>query len=175
MKKIILLLLVVLLGQQMAYAQKTLKVWVVRHAEKSATDPKDKDPELTDEGAKRAEALMKLLRGEKIDSIFTTNYKRTKLTGFPLADKIGIAMKTYDPATQKAFATQLLATAQGKNILIVGHSNTVLDLIEAFGATKPFKALADDDYDFIFEITIKGKKAEVKVDHYGKPQHSTAN
>ena len=57
MKKIILLLLVVLLGQQMAYAQKTLKVWVVRHAEKSATDPKDKDPELTDEGAKRAQPL----------------------------------------------------------------------------------------------------------------------
>ena len=38
-----------------------------------------------------------------------------------------------------------------------------------------FKWALARDYDFIFEITIKGKKAEVKVDHYGKPQHSTAN
>lgn len=175
MKKIILVLLIVIMGQQVVNAQKTLKVWVVRHAEKFTTDPKDKDPELSPEGAQRAEALMKLLRGEKIDSIFTTNYKRTKLTGFPLADKIGIALKTYDPATQTALAKQLMASAQGKKILIVGHSNTVLDIVEAFGATKPVKELTDDDYDYIFIITVKGNKADVKVERYGKPHHSGAN
>jgi len=175
MKKILLVILIVVLGQQVVNAQKTLKVYVVRHAEKASTDPKDKDPELSAEGAERAEALMKLLRGEKIDSIFTTNYKRTKLTGFPLADKIGIALKTYDPATQKAFVKQLMTTAQGKKILIVGHSNTVLDIVEAFGAEKPVKELTDDDYDYIFVITVKSKKAEVKVERYGKPHHSSAD
>ncbi|RZJ76301.1 MAG: histidine phosphatase family protein [Flavobacterium sp.] len=168
MKNIILVILIVLFGQQAVNAQKTMKVFVVRHAEKVTDDPKDKDPLLSEIGALRAVDLMKLLRGEKIDSIFTTDYKRTKLTAFPLADKIGISMKTYNPAEQKVLAKQLITNAKGKKILIVGHSNTVLDVVEAFGAEKPVKELTDDDYDYIFEITIKGDKAEVKVNRYGE-------
>lgn len=167
MKNLVLAFLILLLGTQVS-AQKTVKVFVVRHAEKLTNDPKDKDPLLSEIGAQRAVDLMKLLRGEKIDSIFTTDFKRTKLTAFPLADKIGISMKTYNPTEQKALATQLIANAKGKKILIVGHSNTVLDVVEAFGAEKPVKELTDDDYDYIFEITVKGDKAEVKANRYGE-------
>jgi len=170
MKKIILVLFVVLLGQQAVYAQKAVKVYVVRHAEKLTDDAKD--PGLSEIGSERAIDLMKELRGQKIDSIYTTNYKRTKLTAFPLADKIGISMKTYNPADQKALAKQLIENAQGKRILIVGHSNTVLEIIEAFGAEKPVKELTDDDYDYIFEVTVKGTKADVKASRYGKDHHS---
>jgi len=172
MRNFILILLMILLGQQNLSAQKTVKVWVVRHAEKLTDDPKDKDPDLSPEGKERAEALMKELKGEKIDSIFATNYKRTKLTGFPLADKIGISVKTYNPEDQKALAKQLITNAKGKKILIVGHSNTVLEIVEAFGATKPVKELTDDDYDYLFEVTVKGSKADVKVSRYGKEHHS---
>ncbi|MFA6276547.1 MAG: phosphoglycerate mutase family protein [Pedobacter sp.] len=172
MRNFILILLIVLLGQQNLSAQKTVKVWVVRHAEKLTDDPKDKDPDLSPEGKERAEALMKELKGEKIDSIFATNYKRTKLTGFPLADKIGISVKTYNPEDQKTLAKQLIINAKGKNILIVGHSNTVLEIVEAFGAKKPVKGLTDDDYDYLFEVTVKGDKADVKVSRYGKEHHS---
>ncbi|TKC12630.1 histidine phosphatase family protein [Pedobacter polaris] len=172
MKKFILILLVVLLGQQAVNAQKAVKVFVVRHAEKVVDDPKAKDPELSPGGAERAVDLMKYLKGEKVDSIYTTNYKRTKLTAFPLADKIGIAIKTYDPSEQKALAKQLITHATGKKILIVGHSNTVLEIIEAFGTARPVKELTDDDYDYIFEITVKGTKADVKFNRYGKSHHS---
>lgn len=172
MKKFIIICFLILAGHQIVNAQKTLKVYVVRHAEKLANDPKEKDPELSPEGSERAQALTKELKGQKIDSIFTTNYKRTKLTGFPLADKIGIAIKTYNPAEIKALAAQLIENAQGKNILIVGHSNTVLEIIEAFGGEKPVKPLTDDDYDYLFTVTIKGKKVEVKTDRYGAPHHT---
>lgn len=175
MKKIILVLLVVLLGQQAVNAQKAVKVYVVRHAEKLTDDANDKDPGLSEIGAERAVDLMKELRGQKIDSIYTTNYRRTKLTAFPLADKIGISMKTYNPADQKTLAKQLIQNAQGKRILIVGHSNTVLEIIEAFGAEKPVKELTDDDYDYIFEVTVKGTKADVKASRYGKNHHSEAD
>ena len=107
MKNFVLILLMVLLGQQSVSAQKTLKVWIVRHAEKLSDDPKERDPDLSTEGKERAEALKKYLGGQRIDSIFSTNYKRTKLTGFPLADKIGITVKTYNPAATKALAKQL--------------------------------------------------------------------
>ena len=99
---------------------------VVRHAEKLTDNPKERDPELSPIGLARAEALKKYLGGQRIDSIFSTNYKRTKLTGFPLADKIGINIKTYTPDGQKALVKQLLANASGKKVLIIGHSNTCL-------------------------------------------------
>lgn len=171
MKKLILTLFVFLFIQQTLSAQKTVKIWIVRHAEKETRNPNDKDPDLTPEGYERAEALKKYLNGNKPDSIFATDYKRTKLTAFPLADKIGISIKTYDAKTQAQFAKQLIRNAGSKKILIVGHSNTVLDLIEAFGAQKPVKELTEEDYDYIFALTVKGDKAEVKVDRYGKEHH----
>jgi phosphohistidine phosphatase SixA len=173
MKKFVLILLMVLLGQQSVNAQKTLKVWVVRHAEKLTDNPKERDPELSPIGLARAEVLKKYLGGQQIDSIFSTNYKRTKSTGFPLADKIGINIKTYTPDGQKALVKQLLANASGKKVLIIGHSNTVLEIVEAFGGVKPIKELIEEsDYDYIFALTIKGDKVSVKVDHYGALHHS---
>lgn len=171
MKKLIIILAILFVGQQNIYAQ-TTKIWVVRHAEKDLSDPKDKDPDLSPEGKARAEALSKYLKGEKLDSIFSTNYKRTKLTGYPTADKIGLAIKTYDQAAQKAFVDGLKKNAQGKKMLIIGHSNTVQEILVAFGAVKPVKDLTDDDYDYIFLLTLKGDKKEVKVARYGAEHHS---
>ena len=172
MKKFILIIFIGLLSQQALHAQKTLKVWVVRHAEKLTDNPNEKDPHLSQLGVERAEALKKYLGGQKIDSIFSTNYKRTKLTGFPLADKIGINIKAYGPENQKALAKQLKENAKGKKIVIIGHSNTVLDIIEAFGGEKPIKELNEEsDYDYIFALTIKGDKVSVNVNHYGALHH----
>jgi len=172
MKHLIIVLAFLFVGQQTIYAQKTTKIWVVRHAEKETSNPKDKDPDLSPEGKERAEALAKYLKGEALDSIFSTNYKRTKLTGYPTADKIGLAIKTYDSATQNAFVQGLLKNAQGKKMLIIGHSNTVQEILVAFGLAKPVKDLTEDDYDYIFTLTLKGDKKEVKVDRYGLAHHA---
>lgn len=171
MKYLIIILAFLLVGQQNIQAQKTIKIWVVRHAEKDTSDLKDKDPDLSSEGKARAQALANYLKGENLDSIFSTNYKRTKLTGYPTADRIGLGIKTYDPANQKAFAQSLIKNAEGKKILIIGHSNTVQEILAEFGAAKPVKDLTDEDYDYIFTLTIKGNKREVKVDHYGAEHH----
>lgn len=165
MKKVFLLLLLSIGLQQFAFAQKTLKVWIVRHAEKDVSDLNNQDPELTAVGFKRAEALMKSLKGQKIDSIFSTDYKRTKLTGFPLADRTGISIYTYDAAKPALLANSLKLNAAGKHVLIIGHSNTILELIEAFGVKRPVAAIADDDY--LFALTVKGDKVEVKTHRYG--------
>ncbi len=175
MKNLIIILAFIFIGQQNISAQ-TTKIWVVRHAEKETSDPKDRDPDLSTEGKERAEALAKYLKGEKLDSIFSTNYKRTKLTGYPAADKIGLAIKTYEPAKQKEFVKGLEKNAQGKKMLIIGHSNTVQEILVDFGVAKPVKDLTDDDYDYIFLLTIKhdkkGDKKEVKVERYGVPHHA---
>ncbi|MDQ8005077.1 MAG: phosphoglycerate mutase family protein [Pedobacter sp.] len=167
MKKLLLLFVLAFGLQQMLHAQKTLKVWIVRHAEKDTTDKKDRDPDLSSAGAERAEALKKELKGQRIDSIFSTDYKRTKLTGFPLADITGISIKTYNPAMAKDLVKSLKENALGKKILIIGHSNTVLEMIEAFGAKRPVPSIADDEYDYLFSLTVKGDKVDVKTNKYG--------
>jgi 2,3-bisphosphoglycerate-dependent phosphoglycerate mutase len=167
MKKFLVLALLILVGQEVVQAQKVTKIWVVRHAEKDLSDPKDRDPELSNDGKQRAEELKKALKGEKIDSIYTTTYKRTRMTAFPLADKIGINMKSYNPSAQKEFAKQLLANAEGKKLLIVGHSNTILEMVEALGAERPIKEVTEDIYDNLFLVTVKGNKASVKMAKYG--------
>lgn len=173
MRSIILVLLFIFIGQQQLFAQKATKIWVVRHAEKDTSNTKDRDPDLSPEGKERAEDLMRYLKSEKLDSIFSTNYKRTRLTGFRLADHIGISIKNYDAANQDAWAKELLVNAQGKKMLIIGHSNTVQELLVALGAEKkPVKDLTEADYDYIFLLTIKGNKVDVKVDRFGKSNHS---
>lgn len=167
MKKVLWLFVLVLGLQQVGYAQKTLKVWIVRHAEKDTSNPKEADPDLTPQGYGRAEVLMKSLKGQKIDSIFSTDYKRTKLTGFPLADRIGIAIQTYDPANAVEWVKSLKVNAVGKNVLIIGHSNTILELIDAFGGARPVPTISDNEYDYLFALTIKGNKVEVKSHRYG--------
>ncbi|RZK50614.1 MAG: histidine phosphatase family protein [Pedobacter sp.] len=168
MKRKLLLMLLVLVFTAPVFAQKATTIWIVRHAEKDGTNPKAADPDLSEEGKMRAMALQKELKGEKIDSIYTTNYKRTKLTALPLADRMGITLKTYNPAMQKQLAEYILKHGEGKKYLVVGHSNTIQELIIAFGLEKPVKDLTEEDYDYLFEVTIKGDKKEVKVNHYGK-------
>lgn len=152
---------------QVATAQKPLKIWLVRHAEKDTSNPKDTDPDLTQDGYKRAEALMKTLKGQQIDSIFSTDYKRTKLTGFPLGDRIGLTIQTYEPAKGADLATSLKKNAAGKNVLIIAHSDTILELIEAFGVARPIPTISDNAYDYLFLLTIKGDKVEIKTQHFG--------
>jgi 2,3-bisphosphoglycerate-dependent phosphoglycerate mutase len=154
-------------------AQKTTKIWIVRHAEKETIDPKNSDPALTLEGEKRAEDLVKYLKKERIDYIFSTNYLRTKQTALPTAKQNNVEISIYDTKDHSALIQKIKSLAQGKNILIVGHSNTVIVLLEMLGAVPPVPTLKDDDYDFIFKLSIKGEKIRLKSGHFGAKHHST--
>ena len=165
-----LLCICLMLSNYNALAQKTT-IWIVRHAEKAATPPDD--PELSGAGQKRAKDLAKLLKREKIAGIYVTDYKRTRLTAKPTADKFTLVAETYDPADLKAFAGKVLQYYKGHNVLIVGHSNTVIPTLAAFGGERPFSTLADDDYDLIFKLTIKDGSTELEIKNYGEQHHVT--
>ena len=51
-------------------------VFIVRHAEKTATG--GKDPDLSVAGQKRAEALARILKDSQITTVFVTEFKRTQ-------------------------------------------------------------------------------------------------
>ena len=152
-----------------AKCQTPTTFYLVRHAEKVTTDPSNKDPMLTEDGQKRAMALAKVLKKTKLNSVYSTDYQRTKLTVKPISDKQKVEINLYNPNQLKSSAKALLQEYKGGNVLIVGHSNTVLETIEALGGKRPIAEITDQDYDYLFTLQIDNDgNATVKVEHYGE-------
>jgi broad specificity phosphatase PhoE len=163
---ICLLIGISLFGQNNAPTE----VFLVRHAEKILSDPTNKDPLLTLEGHARAKTLAKKLRRTGISVIYCTDYQRVKLTAEPLARKKNITIKLYDARNLKGLAKIITEEHQGQKILVVGHSNTVLESIEALGGTRPVATINDNEYDYFFVLTqAQDKKVLVRAEKYGVP------
>jgi broad specificity phosphatase PhoE len=149
------------------HAQHTT-IWIVRHAEKDTSAANKRDPELTEIGKQRALDLATFLKGQEPDMIFSTNTKRTRQTAAHFKAKVN----TYDASLIKEFAQRIIDFQKGKTILIVGHSNTVLETIEALGGSRPVAQLVDDDYDYIFKVSLTAEGGVVtKAYHYGAKHH----
>ena len=170
--------LLLLAGLGFAFTVVTLSgettVYIVRHAEKESSDPKNPDPDLSVEGKERAKALAERLRAEKINAAFATKYKRTNQTIAPAASARGIQIQIYEASDFKGIADLIKSKYIKRKVLIAGHSNTVLDLVEALGAERPVPALTEEDYDFFFELKIdRFGKVVLNTQRYGKEHHKT--
>ena len=145
---------------------KTTTIYLVRHAEKVTTNPQDKDPGLTPEGFKRAEDLKQFLKNEEIDAFFTTPYKRNQLTLLPVAQ--GRKVQVYDAHDFENLKERIMQHYKGKTVLVVGHSNTLLPLIEAFGGKKPMTEITENQYDNIFKIKVSPQgNVQVEAQKFG--------
>ena len=149
-----LILFVALLST--ATAQST--IFIVRHAERADST---KDSELSEAGHARSNALAKMLRDANITAVYATEFKRTQQTAAPLAQTLGIKV-TIRPANATDFALKL-QTLHG-NALVVGHSNTIPDLIRKLGISEPV-SIGENDYDNIFEIVLEEKPKLIRL-HY---------
>lgn len=133
----------------------TTTIVVVRHAEKSTDDPKD--PSISDAGKERALALSAVLKDAGVAAIYVTQYKRTRQTAEPLAAKLGLSIIERPvedtPSYAADLAREVLAASAGKSVLIVGHSNTVPQIVHAFSGTT-ISPILDGEYDHLFIIVI---------------------
>jgi phosphohistidine phosphatase SixA len=144
-------------------------VYLVRHAEKNTSDPADKDPDLSPLGYQRAEALKERLASIQVSAAFATTYRRNQLTLAPLAKAQDLDLRTYEAHGYTDLAKVILGSYRGKTVVVAGHSNSVLEIIEAFGIKRPLPSISEQDYGFLFRIRIPQKgKATVQVMHYGK-------
>jgi broad specificity phosphatase PhoE len=145
----------------------THSYYIVRHAERAEAGPAmSKDVPLTEAGEHRAMALRELLQNEKIDEIFSTNTLRTRSTAQPAADYFRESITIYGPVPDSAFIR--LLKSKRRNVLIVGHSNTVDDIVNMLCGKKVVPGdLAETEYDNLFVVTMKGKKAVFERRKYG--------
>jgi 2,3-bisphosphoglycerate-dependent phosphoglycerate mutase len=142
---------------------------LIRHAEKDTTQKgstaMQANPPLSAEGELRAKRLPNMLKAYKLDSIYSTNYTRTKATVAHIAAKHKLEPNIYDAKKLEAFASQLLAL-QNKTVLIVGHSNTTPQLVNFLIKENKYKALDESVYSKVFIVTVKDGKAFVEEREY---------
>ena len=122
--------------------------YLVRHAEKELTGD---DPVLSAAGYARAEALAAVLSGIKFDGIYSTDTRRTRDTAAPTLAATNLTLQLYNGRALKEFAQELL-TLHG-NYLIVGHSNTTPQLVEALGGEGGDPIVEADEYDRLYVLT----------------------
>jgi len=147
---------------------RTTSYYIVRHGEKAAASgaQMSSDVPLSAAGEERAQALKERLQNARVDHVFSTNTQRTRNTAQPLATARGLSIQTYD-ARDTGFVSRIKFISRG-NVLIVGHSNTVDDLVNRFLGQSELADLPDTAFGDLFIITRKGKKYRFRREHFGK-------
>lgn len=143
---------------------KTTTYYVVRHAEKETTGPNmSGDAALSAAGKERAAALKQKLEG-KVEYIASTNTKRTMSTAEPLSIPGTRNIHIY-AHTDTAFLSRL---KQGNtNSLIIGHSNTVDDVVNFLMGKKVLSDLSESSYGDLFIVKKKSGKFSFSQERFG--------
>lgn len=137
-----------LLISSVLFVSCTNYIYVVRHAEKAVSPAND--PPLTAAGQQRAVDLANLLKGKNIAFIYSTNTTRTTKTATPLSDSINKAITLYSPDTTALFVNKLKSLKS--NVLVVGHSNTILELLDSFHLSHNLQHIPDNGFNNLFII-----------------------
>jgi broad specificity phosphatase PhoE len=140
-------------------------VFIVRHAERAdagTKPPPGADPDLSAAGRARAESLAAMLKDARIGQIFITEFKRTRQTADPLAKLLGVE-PTVITQKEGLALVQRLQSASGP-VLVVGHSNTVPEIIKALGVAEAV-SVDDTEFDNLF-IVVPGSTPSLIRLHY---------
>jgi len=144
------------LGMLLFFSACSPRIYIVRHAEKAPAGPNMiSDVPLSVVGQQRADDLLEELKSKKIKYVYSTQTVRTISTATPTADFFGLPIEIYNPRPDSAFVQKIKSLK--KNTLIVGHSNTVDDLVNMISGQNAIPGdLPDTEYDNLF--IIKGRK-----------------
>jgi broad specificity phosphatase PhoE len=184
-------------------------VIVARHAEKASAVPNTNlapDPDDLGVGVGRATALAEITGDAGVVAVFTTAYCRTAQTAQPTASDLGLTLQvlsTSDPnaglddcdpsitvstaahpaslGNPSVMASHILAEHRGEVVLVVGHSNTVAQIITALGAPSPCPAflpgapsnclIPENEFNHLFVVTVPHDDSTPSLTHelYGAP------
>ena len=136
-------------------------IFLTRHAEKAESEDKN-NPPLSEAGQARAKALARILEDTKISTIYVTEYVRTQQTAAPTAAETEAKIKELPAADVPTLIKQV--KAEPGNVLVVGHANTIPDIIKALGFPEPHH-IHDANYSNLY-IILRGDKPKLIRLHY---------
>lgn len=153
-------------------------ILIVRHAERADGTT---NSDLSQAGRDRADALVAVTDESGVAAIYSTEFCRTAQTAQPVASALGMTLnyqqsnqsgvslddcepgievpKTPLPetiATAQDLVDHLLSQHRGKVIMVVGHSNTVPELIAALGQGEFASVqIGSNEFDRLFIVTVR--------------------
>lgn len=128
-------------------------IYVVRHLHTPAGAT---DPDLTAEGRRYAQVLAARLQSDPPRVIYASATRRAQQTAAPLAQRLAIVPKIYDPADTAGLVASV--RQETGTVLVVGHSNTVPDIVERLGGPRP-GPLVHEDFGDVWHISGPGRVA----------------
>ncbi|TXK52072.1 histidine phosphatase family protein [Pontibacter qinzhouensis] len=142
-------------------------VYFVRHAEKESSNPNDQNPDLTPEGKARAEALRALMQEVELGALYATKFIRTKNTLMPLSNERNLPIAEYKANDFTGLRQRVLEENSGKTVLVAAHSNTLLPLLNAFGAKTTINFIPETEYSYLFKVTLlPDNTTKLEVNNY---------
>ena len=158
---------------------KPITVYLVRHAER-ADEPRQ-DPPLTEKGTARSQELARILAKANIKAIITSQFLRTKNTGEPLSKQVNVPVTSIslslNPSNPRQISEQSTAEVTnkileraGESVLVIGHSNSIPDVIKMLGGDVT-PVIDEKKFDDLFVVTVYAKgKAKVAHMKYGSAE-----
>ena len=130
------------------------------------------------EGVARSQELARMLGNAGIKTIYTSQFARTKQTAEPLATKLGLTVASIslksNPTNPRLIAEESTSEVvnkimerPGENVLVIGHSNSIPDVIKMLGGDV-VPTIDERKFDDLFIVTVYAKgKARVTHMKYG--------
>jgi broad specificity phosphatase PhoE len=131
-------------------------VIVIRHAEKAAVG--EPDPPLSDAGEARAALLARML-GEthgpgRLDAIYISPALRSRMTAAPLAARLGITPIVVPADDPQGLVHRVLRENSGKRVMLIGHVNTVPDMVAALSGRSDIARLDEKEFGTMYVVTV---------------------
>jgi broad specificity phosphatase PhoE len=137
---------------------------LVRHADKKTPDEKSL---LSAKGLKRADDLKRVLSSVKLKAVYHTEFERTRQTAAPTAADHHLTPIEVKSDDVQGLAKILRALPPEQDVLVVGHSDTVPDLLNELGVSTKV-AIGNYDYDNLFIVSPRaGGEPDFHWLHYG--------
>ncbi len=124
--------------------------YVMRHLQKAEGN----DPGLTAVGQANAEALHDFLQPHPPRAIYVSTFRRSRETAAPIAARLNLTLQSYDAANAAALIARVRAEPN-KPVLIVGHSNTVTDIVRRLGGVE-LRPMREDEFGQVFLVYSDG-------------------
>lgn len=135
----------------------TTTIVLVRHAEKQVGAISDAP--LAPPGEVRAARLAQMFGDAatfgRVQKIYVTDTRRTQQTAAGVAQRLGLTPRIVaGKSDANELADRVLEENRGGRALVVGHSNTVPEIVAALSGQSDVPPIADDEFDTLYVVTV---------------------
>ena len=135
--------------------------YLIRHAEKIRDNKSESNPDLNEKGVLRAQNWKNYFSDKEISKIYSTNYKRTLKTVYPLAIENGVQTIIYSPSDIKY--DNFIKSNTGENTLVVGHSNTIPGFVNNLINDEYYDQIEDFNNSNLYVVSMCSSKITHKL------------